>query len=278
MKLQTLLGMIDLGLRSRQDRYELNPPATTEEIRGLSIIQERIGISIPQELELWFSWHNGQNGGCPLMNEDNRLLLSTKSALEAWSFYSRPENDYLKPFEKTWFPLLSNGSGDYLVLELGKVNTGALIGYWHDDTDRPIEYSNLSDWANMVLSGLNSDTQKKTSSAIFIEEIEPVETSIIVSYKTIGKDLPLSKKLEPFTKLSLMGAVKAISAGIPLVWDLAESASSIERSQDITCVKKVHALLEENSLSPVIELKNNGDGAKVKIDFDSLEVLRSKCL
>lgn len=72
-------------------------------------------------------------------------------AADTWSFLSDPMEDSLEPWSPSWFPILENEAGYYVVFESGEDNHRCLIGYWHDDASRRIIHSSLPDRAMTVI-------------------------------------------------------------------------------------------------------------------------------
>lgn len=106
---------------------------------------------IPEDLEAFFRWHDGQKGYRSLSPMDNRMLLSIEDALNAWNFLSDPTEDIQQPWEASWLPILANGAGDYLVYVASGSTKGALLAYWHDAEDRRVEFPSLEAWARAVV-------------------------------------------------------------------------------------------------------------------------------
>lgn len=107
--------------------------------------------AIPEDLEAFFRWHNGQEGYRSLSPMDNRMLMSIEDALNTWSFLSDPTEDIQQPWEQSWVPILANGAGDYIVYVASGATKGALLGYWHDADDRRVEFPSLEAWARKVV-------------------------------------------------------------------------------------------------------------------------------
>jgi cell wall assembly regulator SMI1 len=121
----------------------------------------RKAMSVPDDAVDLFAWHDGQRGARQLHPEDNRTLLSVDEALDAWRFLCDPANEIMKPWSKTWLPLLTNGAGDYVCIETGTKRRGALITYYHDDKTRPSEYASVTAWAEALLGALTKEAAKR---------------------------------------------------------------------------------------------------------------------
>lgn len=106
---------------------------------------------IPEDLELFFRWHNGQVGYESLSPMDNRMLMSIAESVGAWKFLSNPMEDIQQPWDQSWIPILANGAGDHIVYLASGTNKGGLLAYWHDADDRRIVFPSLEAWARKVL-------------------------------------------------------------------------------------------------------------------------------
>ncbi|MEY4563013.1 MAG: hypothetical protein RLZZ618_2290 [Pseudomonadota bacterium] len=124
----------------------LRPPATTEAIDRVKRLLAP--VALPADVKLLLQWHDGQEWNSTLSPDNNRRLLSAEEIAERIGFFSDPSEDFLKPWNPSWVPLLTNDSGDYLVYETAGENEGKLIQYWHDDLRRLIQHQDLTFWAN----------------------------------------------------------------------------------------------------------------------------------
>jgi cell wall assembly regulator SMI1 len=123
-----------------------------------------------EELQTWFAWHDGQTR--PKSLSDNRYLLSLAEARDAQRFLVAEAEGY----QPTWFPLLANGAGDYLVFETapGKGH-GALLEYWHDSDDRGLAFASVSAWARMLAIALSRmPAGKRTPASPDYTKLAPV--------------------------------------------------------------------------------------------------------
>jgi cell wall assembly regulator SMI1 len=129
------------GLRSGADDQEL------------AMLRSKIfgADPIPEDLEAFFRWHNGQVGYESLSPMDNRMLMSIADAVDTWNFLSDPMEDIQQPWEQSWVPILANGAGDHIVYVTSGANKGALLAYWHDAEDRRVAFASLETWARKVL-------------------------------------------------------------------------------------------------------------------------------
>ena len=274
--LNDLIKSIDRESKKLSKKLCLLPPASSEEIASLKAeLEDKLGDVSTFELETLYSWHNGQSGPLGLMN-DNRVFMTLKDALNTWAFYINPNNEYQEPYERNWFPIMSNGASDYLVMDIG---SGALIAYWHDDEEREVEYTRLSDWAADVLQWIVQSSQEtETGVEAFMDGVDPVRISVSLSFESRGKDLALAKRITPFVKLSLMEVVRTIGAGGSFVWNLNEAMNSLERSEDVISAKTAWGILCDQGLDPALFLRDNELGSEIAVDVEMLETLWEKCL
>ncbi len=288
MEIVSLFKDIDKEAMRVIPMLSLFKPASDKEISHLKReVESQLDQGFPIELETWFHWHNGQQGNVPLFHNDNRYLLTIDEALRAWQFILDPSNEFLEPFERFWFPIMGNGSGDYLVYVMSGRDTGRLVGYWHDDIDREIEYESLLDWARYVLrhfQGIHSSITIKTNR--IIEQESPENLTIAVSCKLAGKNFKLSQGIKKITNESLMDIVRNLSEGFPssvFIRDLSTSINSIERSRDVRKVQNVAKIMQEYGISPILTIRKNSEDMKNSnsydtITMDDLEILKAKCL
>ncbi len=119
------------------------------------------GKKLPADLLAFFRWHDGQSKVESLSQDNNRTPMSAAEALAAWQYLSDPKAEITRSFAKTWLPIFTNGAGDYLTYESAGKNPGALIGYWHTDEDRDVEYRSLTVWAIELEDSLAAEVKKR---------------------------------------------------------------------------------------------------------------------
>jgi cell wall assembly regulator SMI1 len=135
----------------------LAPPADAGTLRSL---EETLSSShsLPTELRHWFGWHDGQRTDVSFSEEDVYFLHSVESALATWRLLA----DGAHRYKKTWLPLFQNGAGDHRAYDL---ETGSIIGFFHDDEDRPIEWDSLTQWAKAMQRELKAATKTSAVTA-----------------------------------------------------------------------------------------------------------------
>ena len=123
------------------------------------------GGALPPDLMAFFRWHDGQSEIESLSQDSNRTPMSAAEALDAWQSLTDPKADLEQPFTKSWLPIFTNGAGDYLVYESAGQEAGALIGYWHGDDDRNVEYESLLAWATELEKEQTPEKKKAAKAA-----------------------------------------------------------------------------------------------------------------
>jgi predicted DNA-binding WGR domain protein len=136
------------------------------------------GKPVPSELATWFRWHDGQQNHRSLYG--NRMLMKLELTLSTWEFFATTKIPEVQPWKKSWLPLLENGAGDYLVYETKGPEKGSLIGYWHTDKDRKVEYKSLLEFVGCVGDALDPDTEPPAPTEPVPRESGPLELEIIL--------------------------------------------------------------------------------------------------
>lgn len=155
-ELTALLQQLDTALEAKSKTVfdTLQPGADDNELQRL---RETCfaDSDIPTDLAALYRWHNGQANHVSLAPDSNRIFLSIQKAIEAWSFLNDPQEDIDAPPSPSWIPVLYNGAGDYLMFETRSEGQGKLIGWWHDDEDRDVEYESLEEWVREMLEAIH---------------------------------------------------------------------------------------------------------------------------
>lgn len=152
-----ILAEIDhlLSLHHREIFETLQPPASQETFDLFKSICLD-GQDIPDDLQVLYSWHNGQKTNYESLNpSDNRTFLPLEEVIDSWKFLNDPEEDILEPISRSWIPITHNGAGDYLMYNL---DNGTLLNYWHDWEDRSVDYRNIHAWLlDIAFSAQNAE-------------------------------------------------------------------------------------------------------------------------
>ncbi|RJG35783.1 SMI1/KNR4 family protein [Motilimonas pumila] len=146
-----LLSKIDDQLSS-ETLNSFNDDFTDEEFNKFIALTN---IEVTSDLIKLLKWKNGQKWNSILSPDNNRRLMSMNEIIETIKFYNDPMSEYLEPWEKCWVPILTNDSSDYVVYVSDGSNKGKLIGYWHNDYDRKVEYNSICDWALELIKDLS---------------------------------------------------------------------------------------------------------------------------
>lgn len=154
MTFPDLLLRLDALLRQHRPAYSatLNPPAAEAELAAL---EAEFGLTLPAELRLWFGWHNGQQGFDSFFQ--NNCLQSVSSAAETMRINCEllAAGDFVPNWWRPgWVPLLENGGGDHVCLDLEGTFTrrpGQLIEHWHDWEPRNVLFPDLTSWLTAVV-------------------------------------------------------------------------------------------------------------------------------
>lgn len=274
MTLKQILKEID----ELRPEFGFSDPATIEYLDYFSNkVNEIAGILLPEPLAIWFGWHNGQSTTDSLLPEENWNLLNIEESLQAWNYFLDPHNEFLEPYERDWLPVLSYGSSDYLVYDL---KTGSLILYWHDDPERGIEYTALSEWALHVKKGLSSQRAAVGTHSILIEQELPENLVVYVSPAEGLKHNQLAREIHQITDLSLMEVVRKLSGNSmdsAMSWELSTAINSLDRSQLVKKARQVARAMQAYDVVPVLSIKSDTGQIEV-INYDDLERLQLKCL
>ncbi|UOQ75032.1 SMI1/KNR4 family protein [Hymenobacter cellulosilyticus] len=111
---------------------------------------------MPEELRLWLGWHNGQQGFESFV--ENNCLQSLGSAAETMrinrQLLEAGEFELANWWQPGWVPILENGGGDHVCVDLQGSFTGRagqLLEHWHDWEPRNVLFPNLTSWLQAVV-------------------------------------------------------------------------------------------------------------------------------
>ena len=138
---------------------DLNPPASDADIREL---EQKLGVKLPMDFVECLKVHDGQREKSGWLF-DGKEFMSTRNILMSWSAWgdlledgdfdgkiSRPVIGIQSGWWiKEWVPFATNGSGDYLCIDLspsGNGNSGQVIKVFHDVPDRTLDAICFSAW------------------------------------------------------------------------------------------------------------------------------------
>jgi cell wall assembly regulator SMI1 len=116
--------------------------------REIGELADALGHSVPQELEIWLRWHNGQADGAvgSLVGAFNPLSAEEIAEIVA----DRPNHPEDGPWNPAWIPLLDDFQGDLVCLDSSRPGC-PVLELWggHDD---PMEVApTLTAWVEQFL-------------------------------------------------------------------------------------------------------------------------------
>jgi cell wall assembly regulator SMI1 len=169
--LESIWGRIDAWLaRQAPDILaDLNPPASPE---ALSDTEARIGRELPEDVRATFQIHDGQRGSAPWSFPEWKLLpirfvaqeLDVLRELRADGVFDHAVARAEGPVHATWWsqawiPLLANGYGDYLCVDVdppegGRI--GQLLQYWGRHETREVVAPSLRAWLTIFADDLEA--------------------------------------------------------------------------------------------------------------------------
>ncbi|WP_019008151.1 SMI1/KNR4 family protein [Deinococcus aquatilis] len=129
---------------------ELTSPITADRLAAL---RATFALPLPEEFLALYSRHDGFPGW--LILEDTWHLLDSEMILELYRENQDVFDDIVatEPWRAEWLPLLSNGAGDYLLLDL---KTREVRSYFHEGGEYEVVYSDLTAYFNHVVEGFRA--------------------------------------------------------------------------------------------------------------------------
>jgi hypothetical protein len=258
---------------------ELRPGASPEDLR---LLEQRVSGGLPDDLRVWFEWHDGQENPAALSPDTNWTLLSLAQALAAWRFFTDPSQEFLLPYEKHWFPLFGNGGGDHLVYVLGKPDRAALVEYWHDDAERPVAYAGLREWAEEARKALRAlPLLCERPVMASWESVPPEQLTLYVGCVVGCKNLGVAKRVREIARVPLSGLVSGMKAGAPkpvFTCALGSQPGCLERASAVRSVLKIRHILEEAGIESFLAASEDGTSTTVPVDVKALEALATRCI
>jgi cell wall assembly regulator SMI1 len=116
--------------------------------------------ALPPELGQFYAWKNGQKeGSAPF--QFNYSWLPAAEALATWKHLNSKYADQIASgwWNPKWWPLLDNGHGDYVCLDMAAVaegESGQILCFWSDWEDRSIDYPDLRTWLELFVDSLEA--------------------------------------------------------------------------------------------------------------------------
>lgn len=155
MEFPALLQRLDALLQRHRPAYyaTLEPPAAADEIAAF---EAEFRLTLPAELRLWWGWRNGQRGFDSLIEYRSPQSVSGAAATMRVNCELLADGDFAPNWWRpAWVPLLENGGGDHLCLDLEGTFTsrpGQLLEHWHDGPERAVLFPDLTAWLAAVVA------------------------------------------------------------------------------------------------------------------------------
>ncbi len=258
-----------------------------------TLLQQNIGVKtvLPKDLETLLQWHNGNKENTYFGDLYSYRFLSIREIEKEWSFYLDENNEFLEPYKKEWVPLLSNGSSDYMVYEIG---TGKIIDYYHDDPDRN-SIENLDLWSQQMITDLEESIKREEKEKVkksktgkwktVFEGIVPSKTSIILHVKEriedesvllqIREALEGSERFPDYTRFieeyRLLGKINIVD------FDFSKSKNGIHRSSFSGNITDIYILLLGENYNATITIKSHDGNHIIEVDDIGLEYFSELC-
>jgi cell wall assembly regulator SMI1 len=160
---EAFIGRMDRWLATnRPAYYALLQPGATE--ADLDAFEAQCSLVLPAEFRRVYLWRNGQdpNSSAPL--QMNRTFMTLAEITERKDLLdSMIGSDFEDPryWRRGWVPLLHNGGGSHLCLDLLAEDggqPGQLVAFWKADEDRPIEFPSLEAWLADLVTSMENGT------------------------------------------------------------------------------------------------------------------------
>jgi cell wall assembly regulator SMI1 len=139
----SLLGQLEQWLNHHRPRYGngLVPGASTAQ---LETMQKEVGLSLPQSLRAWLSWHNGQSDDFIGHFQQDWDLMSAAQIVEAKHALDNGDRTSTG-WNPAWIPFLDDDAGDYVCLDTSQPEA-PVREFWQGKADHPFVAKTLSSW------------------------------------------------------------------------------------------------------------------------------------
>jgi len=136
----TTLNKIGEWLEENRPEYllDLRPPATNAQLDALAA---QFKLALPQGFRTLYRWHDGQNPRTFESLAGNRMFMALKVIAE-----TKTELDGMIFWRREWIPFLTDGGGNYTVLDLSPEGNGRLLDFYHDDELRKPVNASVDEW------------------------------------------------------------------------------------------------------------------------------------
>jgi len=144
----TTLNKIDEWLEENRPEYllDLRPPATDAQLDALAA---QFNLPLPEGFRTLYRWHDGQNPRTFESLAGNRMFMAlkviaeTKTELDGMIGHDFEDPEF---WRREWIPFLSDGGGNYTVLDLSPEGNGRLLDFYHDDELRKPVNASVDEW------------------------------------------------------------------------------------------------------------------------------------
>lgn len=134
------------------------PPA------DLEAFEKKFQMQLPSGFRELYQWRNGQDPNCSASLQYNWMfsrledISDTKETLDGMIGFDFEDPKW---WRRRWIPLLSNGGGDHLCLDLAAEDGGTpgqLLIFYHDSKRRPVEYPSFDAWLSELVDSMENGT------------------------------------------------------------------------------------------------------------------------
>lgn len=150
--LRGLLARLERWLAAFRPHYlaVLRPGATAADLADL---ERALGGSLPEELRLLLTWHDGQTDESPARLEGNWLLMS--AAQIAAAKRDLDADTQMTGWRQAWIPFLDDDAGDFLTLDTSERGR-PVREFWLGNAEQPIAAPSLVDWFARLVDDLEA--------------------------------------------------------------------------------------------------------------------------
>lgn len=238
----------------------VRPPA--EAAAGLAKL-EREWAKVPEELQVFFSAHGGQDPTLSIFpGVDERHLLSVEKALEARSFLRQ---EYPERYSPEWLPLLANRGGDYLVYMPDGDGPGSVAAFYHDDPELGHEPGGIpgliAGW-EAALDEEKAQAEAFGSLPATLEELKDGSLGVMATTAPVPDLLMELRKLTSLPLAELKAALTKPGLFLQSV-EVAGLASLQQRSEAWLSLRKTINLLKKRGIPHQVVLTRNPKGGEV---------------
>ncbi|MBN1203611.1 MAG: SMI1/KNR4 family protein [Myxococcaceae bacterium] len=153
---ESLVERLARALRKRRPRFAaaLGKGAKPAELARL---EKELGEPLPASLRELFAWQGGRTLDSFFENQYLLGLAEARGVREGTLQFIKKYKMPPGYWSEKWVPLLSNGAGDYLCVDLGGAfggRPGQLVDYFHDSDDRLLLWPSLDAFLEYIVVAL----------------------------------------------------------------------------------------------------------------------------